>query len=559
MKLRILTLLTLTMLCSFPLLANAATYNWYFSDDAAGNAVGNDITGDGSIGNPWKSLAKAQTEVDGANVNDTVNLFFDRGDTWAAKTSAVSTRAVYGLDIGSTDPIVNINAYGTGNKPIFDGLVSDFSSVPVHNVRTGPLMWNCFFQVNRHDCTASNIEIKRVYGSGIIIKDGDGFIFSDLEVNNFGSFSIGMNGNFAATDLTAQRCTIHTGQQLYRYRKRSGWGAGISFTSSRYKASGCVVKHCVVYDIYGEGINVPNGIAEYNVVGNTGSMGIGISPQGWDAETTIVRYNFLIMEDWSKQIYDSHAGGDNTGIRVFDELVGGVNANADISIYGNIVINFNYGFKMYLTDEGETAFGSVKVYNNLFIDSHKFNTRVADASGGPPSLSNICTDFRYYNNASILYDQTSSAHVTDNIDTSKFGGATIENNAYWTKGGRPVVDSNWDTNYVIADPKLPGEPAIDWDGQSGATYYKDIDFNTHLYPSVDSALVGAGKTLGSGYETMFLTKGTDFDTLPNRLTFQRVSQFDAPNWSIGAIVRGDGTPISPAPIRPPTGLKKTEP
>jgi len=484
------------------------------------------------MGNPWKTLSKANTKVNDANVDDTVNLFFNRGDTWTMNTAAVSKTYVYGFKVDSDDPVVNIDAYGFGNKPIFDGLVSDFSSVPSHNQATGPLLWNCIFQFDRHDCSASNIEIKRVYGIGIHIKDGNGFTLSDSDIHDFGSSGFGSNANFAATDLTAQRCIFHTGQELFRYSKRSGWEAAIQFESNRYKPSGCIVRHCLVYDIYGEGINAPNGIIEYNVVGNTGSMAIGISPHKWDAETTIVRYNFITMADWSTHSYDSLPGGDDSGIRVFDEDVGGTNANADISIYGNIVINRIYGFRMYATNEGEGAFGLVKVYNNTFIDSHNANIRVADYIGGTPSISTMCTDFRFYNNASILYDQTGASYISDNIGSGGFGAATIDNNAYWTTGGNPTVDSNWRTNYITTDPKLPGEPSIDWDGQSGPTYFSDIDFDTHLYQPIDSALVNAGKTLDAGFDNKLLTKGTKWSDSPG-ITAQLAEQ-SVGDWDIGA-------------------------
>ena len=139
MKIILLSLLTFMTLCLSPLLANAATYNWYFSNDATGNPAGNDISGDGSIAHPWKTLTKAQNQINSLRYNDTVNLFFDRGDTWNFDTGAVSTTHTYGLTIDSTDPTVHIDAYGAGNKPIFDGLVTDFSTASSHNATTGPL------------------------------------------------------------------------------------------------------------------------------------------------------------------------------------------------------------------------------------------------------------------------------------------------------------------------------------------------------------------------------------------------------------------------------------
>ena len=49
---------------------------------------------------------------------------------------------------------------------------------------------------------------------------------------------------------------------------------------------------------------------------------------------------------------------------------------------------------------------------------------------------------KIYNNASIFYDQTGATHVED--DAVQYpSGWTIDNNAFWTTGGSPIVDSNW--------------------------------------------------------------------------------------------------------------------
>jgi len=48
------------------------------------------------------------------------------------------------------------------------------------------------------------------------------------------------------------------------------------------------------------------------------------------------------------------------------------------------------------------------------------------------------------------------------------------------------------------DPKLLGEAeGVDWDGQTGSTYFSDIIFDEHLYLSADSGLINAGKDLNN--------------------------------------------------------------
>ena len=112
MKIKLIFILTLILLF---LCSNVwgATYNWYFSDDATGNAAGNDSTGDGSITTPWKSLSKANTQIASLSSGDIATLYFDRSDTW----TFTSNNDV--LTIRKSN--VTIDAYGSGAKPIFDG------------------------------------------------------------------------------------------------------------------------------------------------------------------------------------------------------------------------------------------------------------------------------------------------------------------------------------------------------------------------------------------------------------------------------------------------------
>ena len=61
-----------------------------------------------------------------------------------------------------------------------------------------------------------------------------------------------------------------------------------------------------------------------------------------------------------------------------------------------------------------------------------------------------------------------------------------------------------------------------------------IDFGKHLSIPINSNLANAGKALGTDYNSMFLTAGTDF----SKLKFQRKSQPNSAKWFIGAIIPG---------------------
>ena len=66
------------------------------------------------------------------------------------------------------------------------------ASVPSHNTVTGPLYWNRIFEFRRANCSVKNIEIRRVYGIGIYLRDkGEtGFTLKYCDINNFGDAAL---------------------------------------------------------------------------------------------------------------------------------------------------------------------------------------------------------------------------------------------------------------------------------------------------------------------------------------------------------------------------------
>ena len=514
-----------------------ATYSFYFSDDATGNAAGTDTAVDithcqgpaGTAGGTCKTLAHAQAMVGFADPADTVTLYFDRTDTWTYDTAQVNT-TTFALEIASTDPVVIIDAYGEGAKPVFDGLVADFDSgdAPTHNAVTGPERWNSFFKIRRSNCSIKNIEITQVYGHGIrSIGDGSNTLSVEYcDINKFGTSAVSMDG--PASGNIIKHNTFHTGQQLMRFGKSGGsWTAAIQAQDQTSAYSGNQAMYNVIYDIYGEGINLLNGLSEYNVVGDTWSTAIGSSvfQQAWGEQ--IVRYNLIIHS--SSATYYS---GNSVGLRIYDEQLTGDNSAADIQVYGNTVINKAYGIRCFTTGDGGQI-ASVKVYNNLFIDNRVHNMAISNAAE---------FDAGYiYNNASILYDRTGVTHVSDSGVMTTW---TIQNNAFWTAGSSidctdsGDIDADWATGCVDGDPILPGEAlGVDWDGQDTATYFSDIKYTTHLYP-IAGALIQAG--FDHAFEQTFLTTGTDFtNVLSGDSAFETAEQHlefpDIGPWARGTL------------------------
>ena len=174
-------LLLLALIITFTIISptHAATYNFYFSTSGGGSTC--------SEKSPCTKVSDAQAKVNDAGFSDTVNLYFKRGDTWSFDTAAATKTLCFGIFVGSNDATVNIDSYGSGEKPVFDGLVSNFSKVPSHNTVTGPLYWNRIFEFRRANCSVKNIEIRRVYGVGIFLRDAGetGFTLEYCNINRF--------------------------------------------------------------------------------------------------------------------------------------------------------------------------------------------------------------------------------------------------------------------------------------------------------------------------------------------------------------------------------------
>lgn len=551
MKIKTL-LLVLVILSAYSSTANAATYRYYFSNNAAGNPTGSDTIGNGSQSAPWKTLAKAQAAINALSSSDTAYLYFDRGDIWSANTAQISTASTYGLLVISSNPTVHIDAYGTGNNPIFDGQVTNFSAVPSHNASTGPLFYNRFVSFeDKNGCSIQNLEIRNCYGIAVFMKNAHSITISKCYLHNLGYSAVNINGTFGLRDSTFSYNIVHTAQELYRNSKFTGWAGGVNFHSDGTGVTANNhIHHNIVYDIYGEGIVPGNAVTEYNVVGDTGSVAIDQTAFRADYGTSIARYNYVVHSDFASSIYDGHPGGMKACFRVYDESAGGNNASGTQEIYGNICIGRQYGIRGFCTGTGNECnpIGTVRIYNNTFIDNAVANMEFKNAGSG------VAKNLYVYNNASILYGKTSAKHILDDA-TVPYVTWHQSNNAFWTTGGSPVVDSDWRTNYVTTDPQLPGEPSIDWDGQTGVNYYLNIDLREHLYPSSASPLFGKGLNLGSMFNNRFLSAGTKFDINPVKSSFVSVEIPAGSPWHIGAIAPSGEAQESPVyPIPPPSGV-----
>jgi hypothetical protein len=527
--------------------AQAATYDWYFSQSS-----GNDSTGDGTQGNPWQTLVKVQDQENTLSSSDTATFNFRRGDTWTFEHDGSPDNF---LNFNSC--IVHINAYDTGADPIFSGSVSSWATDPLDDILypnrqqyDSFIALGYFAGTTTPGSTISNIEIKNHHGAGIMIyNDAKNCTIRNVLVHNVGAAGITTSTECENYGNLIEYCTVYDAfnqQKYYAENDPPSFGAfagGISMTGLKDGTTiphDNTVRYCNVYNVYGEGIWNPNGITEYNVIGTTYASGIHTPAERWSAGISIVRHNLIYnIADASSPYFNSAT--PSSGIRFQDEIGDDAadNSAGELWVYGNIIINRGYGIRMVggaaIPCDGQM--GKVRIYNNTFIDCYLSNI-----------LINHTDDFanvKIYNNSSIFYSASIGDHVRDNSSTFH-AGWDIKNNHFWDIAAR-AVDTDWDTDYKTGNPELPkttGWRDLDNDKDT-------IDFLTMLYPAAGSALIGNGMTLDSEFDGMtdLFTQGTDFTGQLDASSF--VLQNQTIPFSLGAVLRADGDATPPST---PSGL-----
>lgn len=427
MYLRIVMLIILL----FPVCAEASTYTWYFSDDAAGNAAGNDTTGNGTIGSPWKSLSKAQDMLDTLTNSDTATLYFDRGDTWSITQGY---RSNYGTRItlesypsGWTDRFdavlwhdagtVTLDAYGTGDRPIFDGGETWGETYP-RAFSGRDLTDAVILMKDRGECTIRNLEIRNFFADLIRLYGAvDNVLIEDNKLTYAGTAGIRDGGITSAKhNITVQNNEVgYTALLYFKYSNPSSdWCGAIHFIGGGESGAGAgvydvVIKDNTVYRAGGEGIVAcsfegSTVLIEGNIVSDTGHISVFSPTMQLDGGVSIIRNNIIY---WTAE--GRNLGYDSAGLYVYDEVCDsgscdqnapgdtyGDNSTAYHLIYNNLIVGGSYGIWIM---PSEDPWGYIGIFNNTFIDN-TYSVRI----GYNPSGS----DVDIFDNTFIKYDLTGS-------------------------------------------------------------------------------------------------------------------------------------------------------
>ena len=394
----------------------------------------------GGSAKAYRTLRDVNAFLNNLGTNDTATVYFKRGNRWIFTSNSDSIKI--------NSPNVTLDAFGSGEKPVFDGNGQYPEGVTGSSVPYGYAI-SVGASAIASNISIKNLRIVNMYpGGGIIFsgsKAGKYFtgpgLIKGCEFENLGWAAINIyrvpNSGGAPTAIKIENNSMTKINEYVRQVKIRGWPQVIN-TNDGY-SFGHECRRNVIYNNYGEGIGAQGfAIIEYNVISDSKAPSIykdaGYTGDGSDF-SNVIRYN-LIWGD-SDGLY---GGGE---IRIDDESTQGANTGNTTDIYGNIVVGAYAGISLLNNVTPASNWGAIKIYNNTFIDN-KFNFR-----GGEIQNFNHVT---IENNKSIINPDAESSCAHKSFWGSSFATWVWGAN-YWYGDNNPgspfTTYGEWGT-----DPKL---------------------------------------------------------------------------------------------------------
>jgi hypothetical protein len=380
--------------------------NFYVAND------GSDSNDGLSPANPWKTIGKVNSELNGGVISIGDDIFFKRGDLF--------NDAQLGLRTGGTlsNPMV-FGAYGTGNKPIFD-----YSSASV-------------IYFNYNGVTNITLENLNITGGGTAAINFDGAATSNIKFINLESYNVGHSLALVNVDYyTIENC---------HFQPNNPYGHGLSIGTG---SSNGIIRNVTCHNCK-DGVNLHFGGTEDDSVGDN----------HWIENVTC--YNT------SEEGFDIVGGTycDNVYLKnceAYDNGQGIVVSNGQ----SNVVID-----NCYVHDQPVNGIVVSKCKNTIIR-----NTVVQNWSSSKNGIVKSSTDFTYntviYNNNIISDGCPDSIQLNNkNIDgfivkNNIFYSTDYDNGVYVNAGSSNFtsINSNWTYNLWWRDDGLTGYHWGDDDG-----------------------------------------------------------------------------------------------
>lgn len=513
-----------------------ATYELYFDF-----TLGNDSNA-GTIASPFKSLSKAQSLLNSmTNGTDEATLYFKRGETWVFTSNSDC------IDIKKSN--VTLDAYGSGNKPVFDG----DDQYPTGVSHTGSALNAAVMVAGGPAGSFTNVSIKNLRIQNMFPGGGVNFggsspngnfrgpgLVSDCEIHNMGWAAVQItevpNISGSSGAIKIERNNI---SKIAEWPKASGQKNWPQVLQSNTRInSGHEARYNIISEAWGEGIGAKGfRIIEYNVI--SGIKGPSVYYDAWsdDGPDCTIQYNLV----WSP----SDGYRSTGGIRINDERMNGDNSQATIEICGNVIIACLNGLDLRndpADGTQQSAFGLVRAYNNTCID----NTR-----NFVVNRSEWFDTVHFHNNASIISADVEAdcVHIVA-WNSTDWTGWDISNNFYF---GKSTTQESHLTVAAFRNDNVfgtvhPLNKTSGWRALVATPSLSDVSPHHSNPPASDSELIdNAGAlALGSGFTDLFIGDGTVFSDDPDTLNFELKSQDDeGTNWTFGAVLSNTDTPPAP--------------
>ena len=378
-------------------------------------------TNDGSIDAPWQTAAKVSGEV----FLPGDNIYFNRGDVWNEQLVVPSS----GTELGG---YITFSAYGTGDKPVFDG--TDLALPQWHGlVRSEAKNYIHFDNLRVQNVNLEN-PLDPPSSNGIAFKNGSYGIVSNCEVNN--------TSHSGLTFDTVTGCLVEYNDVGNTCQTAASTGETISIAA----VTDFIIRYNAAHDNAtggGAGIDMKqgsnSGICHNNEIYNLYSVN-GIYVDAWDSPT-------FDIEIYSNHIHSGLTG--STGIQISSEN-GGLVSN--ILVHHNLIVDQEIGFHMHNKRAGEVdPAQDIYVYNNTIVNNGPgFLTWMGGMVFSNPDCTNIVVKnniFSQNDNYQIGFE------VSQNVDQADY---TIDYN---------VIDG--DINKPASIDGVTGDNPISIDSSTG--------------------------------------------------------------------------------------------
>jgi hypothetical protein len=457
------------------------------TDIYVNGSSGNDITGNGSWSNPYKTIQKA------VNVSENGDTIYIRGGTYLP--NKVIT---VGNKLGST--WLTIRNY-PGEYVIVNG----------SNCPTSYYINATFELINCNYIRLTGINVNHSRKGGITLRSGCTHIQVDnCTIGNCSAF--GFKSNWDMNNITLEHCLF--------YNNFNNW-SGVSLsqeTISFSKTNNFTIRYNKLINNHCENIDVKNacrrGTIHHNYINTTAGRTVksGLVYYGGDGiylDARGVEHNI--------SIYSNYICGNNTAIELNDENSSGHLEN--ITVYNNIIAvtnltgekpNFNGRVGFGVGNLGPNVFKDIRIYSNTIYCGRynkyavlQFDTQLHKEKMRRINISNNIFITGGNCDAAIIFYGVNSTDNAININKNLFYrfNSSSPNNGLnkikWADGTwNQSTPSKWGRNALLVDPQLSGIAIGDFHLNASSPAINSA--SSSPMPSKD--LDGVNRPQGGGYD-----------------------------------------------------------